>query len=120
LTGQGRPTGRPGLTGGGAAAIRAPYATATSNGTPPGFQNNILLDLREPSHPVSIPPRRLSPSARPTYLGLTVTVVNRSDEPKRLRVLGDELVLSEGISTTSICGTIVERSGFVFINRPCN
>ena len=53
-------------------------------------------------------------------MGLTVTVVNRSDDPKLLRTLGDELVLSEGISTTSICGTIVERSGFVFIKRPCN
>lgn len=52
-------------------------------------------------------------------MGLTVTAVNRSDEPKRLRVLGDRVVLSEGI-TTSICGTIVERSGFVFIKRPRN
>jgi hypothetical protein len=58
--------------------------------------------------------------SRPTYLGLTVTVVNRSDEPKRPRVPGDGLVLSEGISATSICGTIVERSGFVFIKRPRN
>jgi hypothetical protein len=49
-----------------------------------------------------------------------VTVVNRSDEPKRLRALGDKLVLGEGISTNSVCGAIVEPNGFVFIKRPCN
>ena len=49
-----------------------------------------------------------------------MTVVNTSDEPKRLRSLGDELVLGEGISIRSICGTKVERSGSVFIKRPCN
>jgi hypothetical protein len=34
-----------------------------------------------------------SPSACPTYLRLSVTVVNTSDEPKRLRSLGDELMI---------------------------
>jgi hypothetical protein len=60
--------------------------------------DNILLDLRGPSHPASIPPRRHLALSLPDLFGVTVTVVNRSDEPKRVRVLGDELVLSEGIS----------------------
>jgi hypothetical protein len=37
---------------------------------------------------------------------------------ERLRALGDELILGEGISTSSICETIVERSGFVSIEHP--
>ena len=47
-----------------------------------------------------------------------MTFLNSSDELKRLPALGDELVLGEGVGTTSVCGAIVERSGCVFIKRP--
>jgi glycerol-3-phosphate cytidylyltransferase-like family protein len=53
-----------------------------------------------------------------TYGTFDLLYIGHFNLLERLRALGDELILGEGISTSFICETIVERSGFVSIEHP--